>query len=538
MPHKQQKKLLFSIRSCKLTIFFKNVIFQLLNQLTKEVQILIKPTPYSNKSTQKSMKIFFINTPGDYPNQFPPLGMLYLAATAQKENHEVNLYDLAAGNASYESFIQEIKSVNPQILCFSIYTTNLENSTTIINNIKRLLPETIVIVGGPHISALPRETISNCQPIDFEVFGEGEVTFIELIKAIQSKGDFSKIDGLCYRDGTEIIQNKPRERLKDLDSIPFPAYELVKRFKYAYDKFAYGRKVGIAASSRGCPYNCTFCNKSVFGNKYIRRSPQNLIDELHFQKKVLGIDELYFVDDLFVTDQKWLDRFLDLYKKSGLKLPWKCLGRVDQVEEATYVKMKEGGCFLLQFGVESGDQRILNSIRKGITVEKAKEAVRSCQRAGINAASFFILGHPGETYQSAIKTIKAAQEINADVCHFFVLVPFPGTYNYQFVPDELKKNWKSIRYYHKNEYPMSLCEIEPEELYYLEKQARYEFYGRLQYFVHNVLSFRFPFKITVIKAGASTIYFLIKCLLTITGKRIYNKIKKKSLKEICRISEN
>lgn len=469
-------------------------------------------------------KLFFINSPGDYPNQYPPLGMLYLVSIARQEKHEAFLYDLGAGNASYDSFIEEINSIKPDFLCFSIYTTNLEKSIEIINKAKKLLPDSRVIVGGPHISALPTQTMAECPAIDFEVFGEGEITFAELINTLDSGKQVSDIDGLCFRDGEKIIQNKPRERIKDLDSIPFPAYDVIKRFKYSYDKFANGHKVGVASSSRGCPYNCTFCNKSVFGNKYVRRSPQNLIEELQMQKEVLEIDEIYFVDDLFVTDQNWLDTFMDLYKKSGLKMLWKCLGRVDQVEESTYVKMKDAGCFLLQFGVEAGDEEILKSIRKGITIEKAARAVKSCQKAGINAATFFILGHPGETYQTVIKTIQAARQINADICHIFVLVPFPGTYNYQFVPDEMKKNWASIRYYHKNGYPISLCQLKPEELYLLEKQARYEFYGRFEYFFRNVLSFKSPLKITIIKGGASFVFFLKKCFLALTGKRVYSKI--------------
>ncbi len=480
------------------------------------------------------MNIFFLNTPGDYPNQFPPLGLMYLASSCRNNGHSVFFYDLGAHNAKHDECMAELASADAQILCISVYTTQLLTTIELINDIKNRLPTLKIVVGGPHISALPTETMQSCPAIDFEVFGEGEHTLHELLKALSSNSTLDAIRGLCYRDAGGIRQNEARQRIADLDSIPFPAIDLITRFHYSYDKFAYGKKVGVAVSSRGCPYNCTFCNKAVFGNKYTRRSPENLIEELREQKRILGIEEIYFVDDLFVTDETWLSRFLDLYRESGINLPWKCLGRVDQVDGDMYHRMKAAGCFLVQFGVESGDEAIIKSIKKGIKIEKVREAVASCRKAGINTATYFIIGHPGETAATALRTLSLACQLNADICHFFVLVPFPGTANYRYVPEDLQKDWHRIRYYHKGQYPISLCDLDPEVLYHIEKQARYEFYGRIGYFFTNPCSLRFPFKLTVIKAGASVVYFAIKWLLIIRGKRVLSRLRKEARVEVIR----
>jgi len=477
------------------------------------------------------MNIFFLNTPGDYPNQFPPLGLLYLASICRKAGHAVFLYDLGAHNADHAECMAEIATSGAQLLCLSIYTTQITRAIALINEIKTAHSNLKVVVGGPHISALPTHTMKSCTAIDYEVFGEGELTLLELIDAIVKNSSFENIDGLCFRKGDGYIQNGARQRVTDLDTFPYPAVDLIVRFRYSYDKFAYGKKVGVTVSSRGCPYNCTFCNKAVFGNKYTRRSPENLIEELKEQKRILGIDEIYFVDDLFVTNEEWLNKFIDLYRKSGINLPWKCIGRVDQVNDDMYKDMRSAGCFLVQFGVETGDEAILKSIRKGIKFEMVHRALAACKKAGINTAAFFIIGHPGETAATALKTIERAQDFNADICHFFVLVPFPGTYNYQFLSDDLKEDWDRIRYYHKEQYPISLCAIDPETLFRIEKQARYEYYGRLRYFLANPCALRYPFKLSVIKAGASVVYFFIKLLLTLQGKRVIFKLRKQAANE-------
>lgn len=475
------------------------------------------------------MRVLFANSAGSYPNQFPPLGLLYLASVVREDGHQVSFYDLGALNSSRKLLREQLRTFSPEVVAISLYTTQIESAMSTIEMIKSIVPECIIVVGGPHVSALPGDTIATNKFVDFEVVGEGEETIIELIRALKGgDNNFSGIAGICFRSKNEIVKNEPRGYIQDLDKIPFPAHDLMKPFKYSYDKFANGKKVGIIISSRGCPYQCTFCNKAVFGSRYRRRSPANVINEIQAQKDILGIDEVYFVDDLFVTNAKWLDEFLHMYKRAHPGLPWKCLGRVDQVDEKMYWRMRDAGCFLVQFGIESGNNEVLKKIGKRITKEKAIAAITAAKRARLNCATYFIFGHPGDTYKTVSETIQFALELNADVCHFFVLVPFPGTDNYKLLPVELQKAWNRIQYYHKDQYPISLCELSPEELFKLEKQARYEFYGRWAYFVANVLNFKKPIKINAIKCIGSTVFFAIKAYLGFTEKRIMPKIEKKA----------
>ena len=475
------------------------------------------------------MKVFFVNSSGDYPNQFPPLGLLYMASSTRASGHTVGFYDLGAGNAQASELKSEVAAFNPDIFGLSVYTTQIENTVSTIKMLRGLCPNARFVVGGPHVSALPGKTLEMIPDIDFEVIGEGEETFRELLALLQmGSASFSEIPGLCFRSNDAIVQTSARTHIKNLDDIPFPAHDLAARFTYSYDKFAAGRKVGIAVSSRGCPFMCTFCNKAVFGSSYRRRTAENLVAEIKQQKEILGIDEIYFVDDLFVTNQKWLDGFFERYRESNLGLPWKCLGRVDQVDKTTYRKMKENGCFLVQFGIESGDDKMLEKIEKRITREKASFAVKAAQEAGLSTATYFILGHPGDSYRSVLATIDFALSLNADVCHFFVLVPFPGTANYKLLPFELQNAWDRIRYYHKGQYPISLCDLTPPELYQLEKQARYEFYGRLNYLLRNVLTFRSPLKVTISKTGACVAYMAVKMVLGLTGRRTLPRIRAKA----------
>lgn len=466
------------------------------------------------------MKVFFLNPAGDYPNGYPPLGLLYLAATCRKFDHEVFFYDLAASNADEEEFRWEFNRVMPDILCVSVYTTGLSKTVALIEKLKRMHSYIRVIIGGPHVSALPGTVIKECTAVDYEVIGEGENTLAELVDKIENDLPVGQVKGIVYRSGKIISRTEKRERIENLDLIHFPAVDLIKRFKYGYDKIAVGKRVGLVITSRGCPYNCTFCHKGTFGNTFTRRSPENVIAEVMYQYYMLEVDEIYFVDDLFITDEEWINSFLDLYSEARIGLPWKCLGRVDQGNEKLYRKMKDTGCFLIQFGVETGNLQIMKKIRKNIKLEQVVDSVNTCKKVGLNSATFFTIGHEGETDNTARETIRFAQKVNSDVCHFFTVSPYPGTYNYNLLNDEEKNQWDRISYYHtKERLPLSVSNITPKNILKYQKNARFEFYGRLGY-LSNVLSSRGPAKITAVKAIIFSVSFVVRFWLFITRNRV------------------
>ena len=450
------------------------------------------------------MKVYFLNINNDYPNQYPPIGLLSLAAVCEEKGHEVFLYDLGAKNANYEEFIYEFCSIQPDVICCSVYTTNFLMTLSVLDHLKKIKSNLIIIVGGPHVSALPGSLVKNYSFINYEVIGEGEESLIDLLGGIIIP---SSIKGIVYRESFgSIAMTEKRERIKDLRELPLPKIDLIKRFIYSRDKFSMGKRVGAIITSRGCPYNCTFCNKAVFGNTYTRKSTGSVIAEILNQIEVLGIDEINFVDDLFCTDKKWINNFISLLRCYNIKLPWKCTGRVNSLDEYYYEKIKQAGCFMIQFGVETGDETILKSIKKRIKHHEVESTIAACKRVGLNTATYYIIGHPGETHTTAKKTIDFAKHINTDVAHFFVLVPFPGTENYNLVDPELRDDWSRIRYYHNYGLPISLCEISPEELKKYELSAKISYYSRIL-FLKNC--FRKPYKLSLIKISAF-VWFTLK----------------------------
>ncbi|MBN1294354.1 MAG: cobalamin-dependent protein [Candidatus Latescibacteria bacterium] len=466
------------------------------------------------------MKVYFLNPSGDYPNGYPPLGLLYLVSICKKYGHSVYFYDLAAKNSDIGKFENELESICPDILCVSVYTTGLNNTMKLLAEIKNKYPKLKIIVGGPHVSALPESLIEKYNAIDYEVIGEGEKTIIELLESIKNGTPAVLVKGISYRSVSGIIRTGNRERITNLDTIPFPAVDVIRRFKYGYDKISVGKRVGLIITSRGCPYNCTFCHKGTFGNKYTRRSPVNVIEEVIHQYCLLEVDEFYFVDDLFVTDEKWMIEFIERYNKTGLGLPWKCLGRVDHGSESLYRKMKEAGCFLIQFGVETGNEQIMKNIRKNIRFDQVEESINICKKAGINSATFFTIGHEGENEKTALDTIRFAQKLNADVCHFFTVSPYPGTANYNLLSEKEKIDWDKISYYHtKDRLPISISNLSPLQILQYQKNARFEFYGRLK-FLLNIINSRGPIKITMIKLAIFTVSMAYKIYLGVTMKRV------------------
>ena len=428
----------------------------------------------------------FVNPPGYGTNEYPPLGMLYLAAVARQNGYKVDLYDAGVVETRLDAALDYVEQANPDVLAFSLYTTNLLDTYHFIENlVKKLRP--IIIVGGPHATALPRATMEECQYIDYLVYGEGEVTFIEFLNALRDGKSLAEIDGLYYRQSESILNTKPRTFIENLDQIPFAAWDLIQKYKYPMDAVRKGERVAPIATSRGCPYNCAFCNKAVFGRRYRRRSPESVVKEIEFLTIKNGLDEIFFVDDLFALDRRWLAEFYQLLDAKNIKIPWKCLGRVDILQYEDFLEMKRHGCFVIQLGIESGNDHILEDINKNITTGQAEKAVKEAKRAGLDVHTYFILGHRLDTVESIKQTIAFARKLNSDFVSFFVLVPFPGTKVYEYVPQHLKNSWDRMSYYHDTTNPISICEVEPEKLLDLVKWAFASFFIRFRYLLGNIV---------------------------------------------------
>jgi radical SAM superfamily enzyme YgiQ (UPF0313 family) len=355
------------------------------------------------------------------PNE-PPVGLAYLSGMLKKNSIDFKAIDMRLGYS-----VGDIKDIiadyKPTVVGISYWSLERSKTQALIKKIKEIV-DIPVVIGGPHVSSVRQESLRETEA-DYAIKGEGEFTLIELLEFL--KGNISgpeEIKGLIFKRDGAVTENADREPITDLDSLPFPAYE-----DFEIDRYARRKRINIA-SSRGCPYNCNYCAvRLTMGRNFRPRSPKNVFDELIHWKN-LGYEEFEFIDDCFTFDMKRSEEICDLIIKADLKISW-FLGngtRADRVSESLLLKMKQSGCKIIMFGVESGNNDILARMGKGIKVSQAESAVRLAKKAGIEyVGATFIIGHPGENLNMIREYIKKVENWPVDKINFYNLVPYPGT---------------------------------------------------------------------------------------------------------------
>jgi anaerobic magnesium-protoporphyrin IX monomethyl ester cyclase len=312
-----------------------------------------------------------------------------------------------------------------------------------IEAVKKACPDTVTIMGGPHVTFLPSETLMKCQQLDIVCVGEGERTICELAQAVEGKASLSSVRGIVYRSGNRVAETLPQPLIDDLDSLPFPARHLLPMNRYTVLRKK--ATIGHVITSRGCPFNCIFCASSLlFGRKFRARSARNVIDEVEEVVSDYSPDTLEFTDDLFTLDHRRVEGICDEMKNRRLDVPWACSSRVDTVSRELLLKMREAGCVFIYFGVESGSQRTLNQMRKGITISQIENAVRWAKEIGIETLASFIIGWPGETIDDVEDTLEFAKRLDVDYAQFSFATPYPGTELYNLAKNQkllLTENW-------------------------------------------------------------------------------------------------
>ena len=354
-----------------------------------------------------------------------PIGIMYLAAVLEINNYEVTILDAEAANMSFEDTVAYIQNQNPDILGITTPTALFNASIDISKRMKEHNREIKVVLGGPHISAMPKESLVP-EPIDFIVTGEGENSFLELIRTIEQKSDYSGVKGIGYKKDGQAVVNPSRELILNLDDVPFPARNLVDTEKYL--NLYTGEKHTIMVSSRGCPYHCIFCDSHItFGHRVRFRTPDNVIDEI---KEVVGkynIGQITFSDDTFTINK---ERTIEICRKiveNRINVSFICASRVNTIDEDRLQWLKRAGCSQITFGIESGNNDILKILKKGITVDQARHAVRITKKSGIETHASYIIGVPGESLATIDSTIKLAKELATDYAQFCIATPLPGT---------------------------------------------------------------------------------------------------------------
>ena len=381
------------------------------------------------------MHILLINPPPRHIEReeivVPPLGLAYIASVIEAAGHQVELLDAFALKQTWEDFEKSVRSKKADIIGLGGMTPVIDNTYRAAKVCRRYCR--FLVAGGPHVSVHIQQIFHQIPGLDFAVYGEGEYTFLELANALEKGNKLSDIKGLATREGV----NQPRELSKNLDTMPFPARHLLFGYPYRY-ALARDKRITTMITSRGCPYQCLFCDKSVFGSRWRLRSAQNVVDEMEEIVGKYKIHSIVIYDDLFTLNKKRVIEISQGIIERDLKIDWKCEGRVDIVDEETLRWMKRAGCSVIAYGVESGNQKGLDYLNKRTTVEDVRRAFILTHKAGIKTMAYFILGIPVETYDEALHTIDFSRKIKTDYAQFSILSPFPGTKLYK---EAVSKGW-------------------------------------------------------------------------------------------------
>ncbi|MBF0216876.1 MAG: radical SAM protein [Candidatus Omnitrophica bacterium] len=369
------------------------------------------------------MKVFLLNPPPvrirkktDAPDD-QHLGLGYLVSAVEQSGYPVKAVDAKLDRLTIKDTMGVIAAFAPDVLGITAMTQDMNIAAMMAKAYKDISPGVKIVLGGVHVTALPKETLEQYPVIDAGVAGEGEIAFIEILKNIEkNKTDMAGIPGAVYRSGEEIM-SAPYERISDIDALPYPGWK----------HFGNARSYSIL-SARGCPFSCKFCMQAM-GRTVRKRSVGSVVEELERVVIERCPDSFTFYDETFTIDKERAHKLCDelIRKGIGRKMKWTVTTRVDTVNEDILRKMYEAGCRRVDFGVESGSQEVLDRVNKKITKEQVRQAVALAKRVGFRTECAFILGHPYENMKTGVETVLFSAELNPDRTQIGIMVPYPGT---------------------------------------------------------------------------------------------------------------
>ena len=428
----------------------------------------------------------------------PPLGLAYLASVAEKNGHHVRIIDTIAEGYNLRCYKngqiriglkaddirKEIEKFHPDLVgitCpFSLMDNEMRFVASLVKNVDRNIP---VVVGGAHPSSMPEHVIRDPN-IDFLVVGEGEGTFLDLVKRIDEGASCLDLKGAWIKVNGKIRKNAKREFIMALDSIPFPAWHLLPMEKYMEIGQAHGsqkrKRFASIITSRGCPGTCVFCSiHSVWGYEWRARTPENVVSEIERLVTAYDIREIHFEDDNLTLSKQRIAKICDLIIERGLDISWTTPNgvAVQTIELYLLEKMRKSGCYQLSFGIESGDPYVLRKIiHKPLSLDKVKKVVIWSKKLGIWTHGFFVIGFPGESAHSIRRTTDFAKETDLDSANFFIATPYPGTPLYSLASSKgsLKEGFDLARL-RTMDATINTEYFEAKELIELQKKAYLEF---------------------------------------------------------------
>lgn len=416
----------------------------------------------------------------------PPVGLGYLATACRNSGFsDIAILDSIKENLDISKFIDRVKTLAPKIVGFQVFSSDFSSVKTCSRLIKEALPKTLLLIGGPHVSARGAASLQDFPDADYGFQGEAEIGLPLFARRVLKAEDipFEQIPGLIYRDGSEF-KTTDRVLVEDLDSLGFPAWDLMPPNSYPdAPQGAFYQKFPIApiASSRGCPYTCAFCGSPVnMGNRLRFRSLESVLAEMELLYEQYGVREFHFIDDMFNASKKRVVEFCKQLEVRNWDISYTFPNglRLNTLDKESLDWMKRTGAYAFTVGIESGSQRILDSMNKKLTLELIREKVDLIASAGIEPSGFFLIGFPGETKEDMEKTLAFAKSLPLKRAHFSNFLPLPGTEATArlLASGEISEpNWEDLSYSHT---PYSPPGISKKELKAFQRRAFLEFHLR------------------------------------------------------------
>jgi len=381
----------------------------------------------------------------DIANRMVPQGLLSIAAYLRKQGHDIFVYDCLGPHATFDLDLQVkvILNYHPQIVGFSATTSSFPDAADLAVKIKEQSPDTITVCGGVHVSALEGKLLEDYTAFDYLIAGEGEITMAQLCAG----DDPADVKGLIWRRNDEIITNEPRSQIADLDSLPFPAYEMLQGFPHDYHLplFSYIRTPGATMiTSRGCMFQCSYCDRSVFKKGFRFNSAVYIYEHMKYLRTKFGVRHINIYDDLFTANRPRIIELCDKLTSQPLGLNFNCAVRVGYTDDDLLKMLKDAGCLMVSLGIESADPQMLKRHKSGVSLGDVRDTVQRIQTAGLRAKGLFMMGLPGETEQSIKLTSDFIISLGLDDMNMAKFTPFPGAPLWSAIREEgiFNEDWR------------------------------------------------------------------------------------------------
>ncbi|MHB8793792.1 MAG: B12-binding domain-containing radical SAM protein [Thermoleophilia bacterium] len=455
------------------------------------------------------MRVLFLNPPpveginvvregrcmqrtGAWTSVWAPVSLATTAAVLRNLDFEVKIADCSVEDMDQRGLSDLIASWKPGLVVINTATPSIDSDIAVASLVRSANPESRSMAMGIHPSALPDSCFEIDASLDMVVQGEPEYTIREAALALRGGEPLAGVSGLSYRDEAgEVQHNRKRPHIRNLDKLPFPAWDLIDTGKYRLP-FS-GKRFLLVATARGCPYACTFCaNKVYYGAKLRRRSPQRIVDEMEWANAEFGIRDFLIWSESFTTDQEYAIETAEEITRRGLDIDWVCNSRVDTVSPQLLKAIKQAGCWMIGFGIESGSQEILDSVRKGTTIGQAVQAVRMAHEVGLEVTGHCILGFPGETEATMQKTIDFTKFLKLDYVQFYCAVAFPGSKLYDHCQESGWLDDSDWKFFEQNFSVITTPQLRADQVMAAREKAYRDFYLQPHVVMNTVRKVRTP----------------------------------------------